>query len=180
MQRKTLSRFNLNEVFQRKYTHCMINDSCFQGEVALLQFIKVSHPLLKRKRNKDIYIIKENAYWLQLAPYQENIWLTVIIDEQGNITEYYFDITDGNHIIENGDSYFDDLYLDVVMNVQKDITVLDEDELEIAYKNQDITYQQYQKALATKDHLISFLQKNKENIDSYCLSLFQLLKTSLE
>lgn len=180
MKRKTLPRLELSEVLQRKYTHRIIKDKCFYGDVALMQFIEISHSVYKIKENKKVYLINKDYYWLQLAPHQENVWLTVIMNGYGEIIEYYFDITNGNHIVKNGHSYFDDLYLDVVIDMQKKITILDEDELNDAYHNQQITYKQYQKALQTKENLLSFLQKNKDNIDSYCLYLFQLLKPFLE
>lgn len=75
---------------------------------------------------------------------------------------YYFDITRQNGFDKQVKSpYYDDLYLDVVLK-DKNIRVLDEDELEIALEEKNINKEEYELAIKTKNELIKSL-KNDTN-----------------
>ena len=59
----------------------------------------------------------------------------------------------------NNSLYYDDLYLDVIIQ-DNDITVLDEDELVEALENNEIDKNEYELAVSKKDELIDSLIKN--------------------
>jgi hypothetical protein len=66
-------------------------------------------------RGIPLTIVDRGYFWMQLAPKDKKYWLTVMLDAAGDIVSYYFDITDSNVLSGDGDSYFYDLYLDVVL-----------------------------------------------------------------
>ena len=53
--------------------------------------------------------------------------------------QYYIDVAKEYEIDDRGLPYFDDLYLDVVLLPNGKMYILDEDELEDAYKSGDVT-----------------------------------------
>ncbi len=56
---------------------------------------------------------------------------------------------------------FDDLYLDVVLLPNGKIYVLDEDELEDAYKSGDVTKEEYELAWYTTKWIIAAIKNNE-------------------
>ncbi|MGN1343124.1 MAG: DUF402 domain-containing protein [Traorella sp.] len=177
MEKKYLSRSEWKRILKRKYVHQYINDSTFQGEIALHLLEKVTSPR-SSNLNGEVTWIDNGYYWLQFAFEKMNIWLTVMLNEKGIIQQYYFDITDRNVIDEHNDSYFYDLYLDVVVSNSK-IFVLDEDELEEAYKNHEIDLVQYQKAIDIKDQLVRWLENHLDELEKSCMKYFYMLKEQL-
>ena len=76
--------------------------------------------------------------------------------------QYVFDITYKNGLDEETNiPYYEDLYLDITVKNDK-IEVLDEDELQEALDNKEITKEQFDLANKTKDELIKTI-KNKTN-----------------
>lgn len=70
-----------------------------------------------------------------------------------------------------------DLFLDVVITCDREVYVLDQEELYEALKNKDITAKQYQKANDTSKNVIAYYSK-KENFDrlkSYTDKYLQVL-----
>ena len=100
MEIKYLSRKKWSRILERKYYHEYIENTYFKGEIALIHLIKVTHPRFSYLGGKKVIWIDDNYYWLELAPMNQNYWLTVMFDDKGKIQQYYFDITDKNIIEE--------------------------------------------------------------------------------
>lgn len=177
MEIKYLSRKKWSRILERKYVHEYIEDTCFQGEIALIHLIKVTHPRSSNLGGKEITWIDNNYYWLELAPVHQNYWLTIMFNEKKEIQQYYFDITDKN-VINDKDSYFYDLYLDVVVS-NKQIYVLDEDELENAYSQNEINKEQYEKAINMKNQLVYHLENHYEDLEKLCYKYFNRLREKM-
>ena len=178
MEIKYLSRKKWSRILERKYYHEYIEDTYFQGEIALIHLLKVKESRSSNLGGKEIIWIDNDYYWLELAPINQNYWVTVMFNEQGKIQQYYFDITDKNIIDEKNDSYFYDLYLDVVVS-DKHIYVLDEEELEYAYMQNRITKEQYDKAIRTKNQLVNHLMNHYEDLEKICYQYFHQLKEKM-
>ena len=69
-------------------------------------------------------------------------------DNKKNLIEWYFDMVKLNGI-ENGIPYIDDLYLDLVIRRNGKQIILDEDELEEALNEKDITKDDFDMAYRT-------------------------------
>lgn len=93
-----------------------------------------------------------------------NYTLTTMLNEKHEVVQWYFDICSGNKINDLGIPYYDDLYLDVVLLPTGEILLLDEDELEKALEENDITKEQYELAYFEAKKLIHNIQENKELI----------------
>ena len=177
---KYLSRPNWKRVLKREYSFGYRKDENFEGAVSLIHMLKVSEPCIKRHDDFTIKIADDGFYWLQLAPKNKNWWLTVMFNEQEEITQYYFDITQENDVYEDKESSFKDLYLDIVLTPDKRIYVLDEDELIEAYQKKEISEKEMELAYRIKDELTASLPQNEEKLHQYCTKIFYELKEKLK
>ena len=87
-------------------------------------------------------------------------------DDKNEIVEWYFDIAReiGK---ENGVPYEDDLYLDVVLKPNGEVTLLDEDELKEAFEQMEMTKQEFDKAYEIAKNLMKKLQGNQEKVKNF-------------
>lgn len=105
-------------------------------------------------------LIAKDYYIVEVVPKNEHYAMRVFLDDKKNILEYYFDIIYDAGIDEDYKiPYFDDLYLDVIV-YKNDIRIVDEDELIDALNNKDITQEDYDMALETKDRLVYEIKNN--------------------
>ena len=117
--------------------------------------------------NKKITILHKNYVILEYTPLDLNYNVRVFIDNNGKMLEYYFDVIYKIMIID-GDIYYDDLYLDVIYHTKNAngccgyISLSDEKELIKAFKNEDITKDQFDMAYEVALKLMDEL-KNKSN-----------------
>jgi predicted RNA-binding protein associated with RNAse of E/G family len=102
-----------------------------------------------------------------------------MLDAAGDIVSYYFDITDSNMLSGDGDSYFYDLYLDVVLLPNGKIYLLDEDELLEALRQGVISQRQFDSAYETARMLLAKLPNHALTLNAYCRNLFACLKGKL-
>lgn len=90
--------------------------------------------------------------------------MTAVINEKKEIVQWYFDITLANALTKDGVPYFDDLFLDVVVLPNKEIFVLDEDELLNALNNGNISEDDYRLARAELDKLHTTLAAGNNDL----------------
>lgn len=172
---KTLTRSEWPRVVKRKYAWMDVCDERFCGQASLILIEEVTAPLEKAYDGISLKIVDRGYRWLQLAPKGKTYWLTVMLDANGRIISYYFDITDHNELLDSGDSYFVDLFLDVVLLPGGRLYLLDEDELAEALQQGDINQQQFDKASKTARMLLCGLENREKELESYCLQMVETL-----
>ncbi len=91
-------------------------------------------PSCKEYDGKEICIASDGYMWVQYFINGKNFAITAMLDDRHNLVQYYIDVTKEYEIDDRGLPYFDDLYLDVVLLPSGKVYVLDEEELEDAYK----------------------------------------------
>lgn len=158
MKKRYLHRNDWTRVIQREYSVEQINNKDFNGFIALIQMNEVKAPLIKEYLNKKIRIVDNNYIWLQQLPLKENFAITTMFDENGEIIQWYIDITCENGV-ENGEPYMMDLFLDIVVLPTGEIIEKDKDELEEALKNNWITKSQYEFAYQAFHHVLKQIQE---------------------
>lgn len=127
--------------------------------VIVKKFKKVIEPFITLNGN---CLIDNGYYIFEIIPKNENYTIRIFVNDNKEILEYYFDITYKNGLDEETNiPYYEDLYLDITVKNDK-IEVLDEDELQEALDNKEITKEQFDLANKTKDELIKTI-KNKTN-----------------
>jgi len=177
--KKTLSRSDWSRVIKRKYAWMDVCDEHFCGQASLIRIEEVTVPLEKTYEGISLRIVDQGYCWLQLAPKDKTYWLTVMLDAAGSIISYYFDITDGNVLVSSGDSFFMDLFLDVVLLPGGRLYLLDEDELAEALQQGGINQQQFDMAYKTARMLLLQLEGREKELEGYCLKMVEALKERL-
>jgi len=148
-----------------------IDEEGISGYVGFIKIEEVHRPLiigatvLYDQGHSVINFLPDESHW----------YLTAIYDKEGDIIEWYFDITKKNAIDEEGKPYCDDLYLDAVLLPDGEVLILDEDELNEALNSEEITQLEFELAYITLDIL-----KNKfldvSYMESFCSQLQRLLE----
>ena len=166
---RDMRRSDWHRILEREYS---VNPCSFQGMegvVSLLQIRKVTEPLMVPGENGEKVLIADAGYaWLQVAFKEQFFWATVMYDDKGNFMQGYFDITAGNDFEDVENPTFRDMYLDLVLLDDGRILVLDEDELEEAFKKSEITKEQYRKTVEEGEKLHRFLVENQKEFVKFC------------
>ncbi len=148
------------------------------GKISLMKILKVREPLIKPCEGLDVILADAGYYWLQLALDKSHVWFTVMFDPHGNFIQIYADVTDGNDALAE-DPVFDDMYLDYVV-MGSNVYELDRDELEDAYSSGAVSEEQYMTALAEGEKICSYLTDNTEQIKSFFIKQFEMLRPELD
>ncbi len=172
---KTITRDNWQRVVSRTFRYAEKTYGDFRCVVGLLTIDEVTSPLKKTMFGNDIVLADKGYRWLQVAPADEPWWLTVMIDSNSNIVQYYYDITDRN-ILDGENSRFYDLYLDVVILPDGNATILDTDELSAALKDGIITNTQYEAATATAKQLLQEVPPNLDELDEFIMTVYRQIQ----
>lgn len=157
MKRRYLQRDNWQRIIHRDYRHLPIEDD-FTGYIALLQMHEVTEPLKKKYGDKELCIVDAHYSWLQQLPFKEHFAVTTMFDQNGEVIQWYIDITNENGV-ENGKPYMDDLFLDIVVLPTGEVIQKDKDELAWALDKQLITQQQYELAYRTFHELLALIEE---------------------
>ena len=132
--------------------------------IAGTYFEKINDKKIIQVCGKDVCILDDKYIWITIIPIGKNYAITINIDKDDNILQWYFDITLKNYLGENGMPYFKDLYIDVTYDISGEITILDEDELKEALNNNDITEEEYDFAIIEADYIIENLKSRREEL----------------
>lgn len=100
--------------------------------------------------------------------------MRLFLDNNKKPLEYYFDIFKNNGLDVNSlVPFYDDLYLDITV-LDGNINILDEDELEEALYEGDITVEDYELVLVMKERLLDEIrgQSNRFMNKDYSKYLF--------
>ncbi len=179
LTKRVMSRSNWLCIKDREYVYMLSNDNNFNGAIGLLYLKNIIEPAIKIYEDTSVTIVDEGYYWLQFAPNNKNYWLTVMYNQRGEIVQFYFDITESNTILDNGESWFYDLYLDIVFLPDGKKFLLDEDELYEALNVNDITKEQYDNAYLNANIILEKLNGNVPCLVNFCNKYFHMLKEKL-
>ena len=165
MKIKYANNPNPRNILENKFISFEIKDDYFDGYISLVDITKIrksySVPRYGDRREK---IFDSNHKWLLLYPKNKNFCITAMYDENLNLIEFYFDMIEKIGITKERIPYIHDLFLDVVITYDREVYVLDQEELYESLINKDITAKQYEKANHTSKYVISYYSK-KENFD---------------
>lgn len=160
MNRKYISKTYLRDV--SKYEFKLFMDE-MDYYIGVKKLIKVDVPFIIRN---DLCVMDNEYYVFEVIPKNKNYAMRLFLDNKKKPLEYYFDICKNNGIDKNSlIPFFDDLYLDVTVNaLDNEVKVLDEDELDEAFKTNDITNDEYELAIKTKDKLLKEIENNSNEL----------------
>lgn len=164
MKRKLLTKPDWPRIAKRHSKLIYVENPDFKGYIAALYLDKVNEPLVVKQEDRFVSIVDNGYLWLVFLPNNEYYALTTLYNAQGEIIEWYFDITNQNGIDEENRPFFDDLYLDVVVTPASQIILLDEDELDEALNRKVITIEQYKFAHAKAKEIMEGIARDKSSL----------------
>lgn len=156
MKRRLISKTYLRGVNEYELKIYYNLEDCY---ISVKKILDIDNPFII---SNGLCIIDNNYYIMEVIPKNENYSMRVFFNDKRKRLEYYFDISLENGIDEESKiPYYDDLYLDVTIIGDK-VKVLDEDELQEALDNNEISINDFELANKTKDLLLDEI-KNKSN-----------------
>lgn len=156
MREKLISKTYLRDVNRYKLEIYYDKEDYY---LSIKKILNIEKPFILEN---GLCLIDNNYYIVEVLPKNENYAMRVYFNEKKERLEYYFDISLQNGLDEETRiPYYDDLYIDITV-VQKNIEVLDEEELEEALNMGKISKAEYNIANETRDKLIQSI-KNKNN-----------------
>lgn len=166
---RDMRRSDWHRILEREYSVSPCEFQGMDGVVSLLQIRKLIEPLMVPGENGKKVLIADAGYaWLQVAFKEQYFWATVMYDDQGKFMQGYFDITAGNDFEDRDNPTFRDMYLDLVLLDDGRILVLDEDELDEALEQREISEEQYQQTVKEGEKLYRFLQEKGDEFLQFC------------
>lgn len=150
---KYIDKRHWRRIIDRDYTEVRVNNNKFKGIIGLVEMHKVRDPLEVSVVNRNIIVADDGYQWLQILPDKKRYSITVMMDDQGNPLEYYFDINIKN-ITQRGHARTLDLFLDVLVLPNGEYELVDEDDLLRALNDAEITNKQYHEAYVIAHQLM--------------------------
>lgn len=180
MKKRFSNGYGNKNILDKEFWYKYIEEENFKGYISYLKLKEVEKEWYVPRDGREPDCIQAKDYiWLSIYPMKKNYGITAMLNDKSEIVEWYFDITNSTGIEENV-PYIEDLYLDVVITNQNEIIILDEDELEEAYSNNDITKEQYILALNQKEELVKKYSNKSEilKLREFTIDCLNILNTS--
>lgn len=114
-------------------------------------------------RNKTLLIVDEGYSWLEIALEEKYYWITVMFDNNDEFIEAYFDLNAQN-ILDDVNPYFYDMFTDIVIYKDRSVHILDEEELDNAYKEELISEVDYERTKKMTKELYEFVTNNADSL----------------
>ena len=138
MKRKFLTNTYLRGI--DNYIMMQFEDSKLDCYSVIKKVNSIDKPYITTHTGKNICLLKEGYYMLEYLPKNENYGVRVFLNDKKQTISYYIDIINGIGIETGKGLYYDDLYLDITIDKVNDLVqVWDEDELQKALEDNDIT-----------------------------------------
>lgn len=144
----------------------------FEGKVCYLNMKKVESSLSVDSPIGKVTIADNNYKNLIFAPKDNNWWLTVMFDNEGNLIESYFDITRVNDFSNPENPYFVDMKLDVCIPNGHEPIIMDKEELQEIYEQGLITNKDYENAYNIANEIISTYNLYKDDYYKYIYNMY--------
>jgi len=154
MKRKIITQTYLRDVSKHQIKLYLDEDDYF---ISVKKLIKVDEKFII---GDNLCVMDDGYYVVEIVPKNENYAMRIFLDDKQKPLEYYFDICKNNGLDPVSlVPFYDDLYLDITVRDGK-INILDEDELQKAYDEKDITDDDYNLVMLVKENLLNEISNN--------------------
>lgn len=143
-------------------------DDFLSGFLSVVEMHKVKRRIVVKFEGTDLCVADDGYKWLAFLPDGKKWCMTAMYDTSGKIVEWYYDIIKDSYIAENGEPFYDDLYLDIAVTPDGRKTILDEDELKAALDSGEITQADYRMAHDVCAELLDSNVTDKNFIGAFC------------
>ena len=138
---------------------------------ALINFLPGTKELHGVCDGRELCLVSAGYKWLVYLPMSKHWCLTAFYNADGELFEWYFDISRSNFLDENGAPCIDDLYLDLVVFPSGQVVTLDADELQDALDKGEITQDDFNHAYKVHDQIKDSPWVNVEYLKNLCDNL---------
>ena len=147
-----LGNFVINQ--DVKYTHQMkqLDEGIY---AALITFLPGTRELFDKDEWSGICLASAGYKWLMYLPLDEFWCLSAYYTSNGELLGWYFDISKGNFLDEEGIPCTDDIFLDLAISFDGQTVTLDADELQEALDNNEISLEDYRHAYKIHDQILN-------------------------
>ena len=178
VKRKTIKQTNWKCVTKSASAYLPLDYQGLKGMAGLFEIREVTTPLIVTLFGKRTVMADRGFHRMQIGPENKNWWLTVLFDAEDKPVEYYFDITKDNTICGE-ESFYLDLFIDVVLLPDGRILTIDADELEQAFAVGLIGQDDYRLAVKTAEKITAALPRERFRLTEFCDRMFAELKKDL-
>ena len=168
VQRKDMNRSDWPGLLRRETASRPFTYHGARALTRLFVIREIAKPIYVRRDFASLCIADAGYGWLQIAVEGSRVWLLAVYDAEGELVQFYFDITDGNRFDDPDNPRFDDLYLDVVLTRDGDVHVLDEDELGEALAAGYVSPEQAGAAESACRELVAYLERDAAHVMDAC------------
>ena len=172
---KYIDKRHWRRIIDREYTEVKVNNNKFKGIIGLVTMKKVREPLEVSVVGQNIVVADDNYQWLQILPEKKRYSITVMLDDNGNPLEYYFDINIKN-VTQKGNARTIDLCLDVLALHSGAYELVDEDDLLRALNQGQITKKQYHEAYIIAHQLMIKIDTDFTTMQDKIMYCFHKIK----
>lgn len=172
------------------YYQMRMDTEDFHGLVSVIELAAGDYFFWEKPKAGKIPVCGKGMVWLQLIPDgQYRVITAKFLPEsrtvQGvkyskSVSVWYVDVIDNWGYDEDGVAYFTDQYLDVVFDVEGDVSIDDRGELDAAYKSGELSEEQYQRAVKEGNDIVSELCSDAEKTQLWCENLLKLAMKRIE
>jgi predicted RNA-binding protein associated with RNAse of E/G family len=164
MKQKYANRPNWSRINKKRYFQEYVQDEIYEGYISLLYLDQVREPLTVKYGNHDIRIVDHGYSWIMFFPDNKHFSLTVMVDNNNEIKQWYFDIVKSIKLSDEGIPVIEDLYLDLVVLPNGEYYILDEDELTTAFDEGIIDTHDYKLATDELEELRKSIERGENGL----------------
>ncbi|RIP35992.1 DUF402 domain-containing protein [Staphylococcus gallinarum] len=175
MKVKYIDKRHWRRIIDREYTEVKVNNNKYKGIIGLVTMKKVREPLEVSVVGQNIIVADDNYQWLQILPEKKRYSITVMLDDKGNPLEYYFDINIKN-VTQKGNARTIDLCLDVLVLPNGEYELVDEDDLQRALDQGQITRKQYHEAYVIAHQLMIKIDEDFKTMQEKIMYCYHKIK----
>ena len=163
MKRKFLTNTYLRGI--DNYMLMQFEDESLDCYSVIKKVNSIDKPYISTHTGKNVCLLKEGYYMVEYLPKNSNYGVRVFLNSNKEAVSYYIDIINSIGIDYEKGLYYDDLFLDITIDEVNGsiVKVWDEDELQKALDENDITQEQYDMAYNTLKKRLNEIANN-ENI----------------
>lgn len=138
----------------------IVSDGEFDGHITLFRINAVRKPLYVPNCGQMICIADSGYSWLHHIPRNGRHVITAMFDAAGDVVQWYIDICSGTGVSDDLVPWFDDLYLDLIVQTSGEFELLDADELQEALDTGVIDQALFDLAWEEANRLQELLERN--------------------
>ncbi len=158
------------------YYQMDMDNELFRGFVSVIMLTDGEQNFWDFEKAGKAPVTGGGMVWLQLIPKGKKRLITAMFKpaegEKGHsVSVWYVDVIEKYVYDSDGVAVYWDKYLDVMATPQGDIRIDDKDELDEAYRQNDLTKLQYEEALEECDAIISEMFTDLRKTEENCLAI---------